>query len=181
MVANQATLEILGPLIAASLYDSVGPGSYIFRVRRVGIQNTGITTLIKDFDVVCSIHDPPGGGGGGGGSAQPPHIDVAFSGTISDAKFHVTGNGFLNNRPASSQGIAIRAVDANALMETRREFAPSSAEGKIDHTIEGDLTGLTLNASGVGTVAIPASDGRPNPGDSSGFLWSNTVSINFSA
>jgi hypothetical protein len=111
----------------------------------------------------------------------PPTISATFSGSIQDAKFHVTGSRFLPNRPNNNQGVAVRVVDANSLQETRREFTGSSADGKIDHVIEGNLTGLTLNAAGIATVAISATDGRPNQADVTGFLWSNTVRIDFHA
>ena len=72
-------------------------------------------------------------------------------------------------------------MDANALVETRREFTSSTSTGAIDHTIQGDLSGLTVNALGVATAAISATDGRSNSADPTGFLWSNTVRINFTA
>jgi hypothetical protein len=97
-----------------------------------------------------------------------------------DARFHVTRNGFLPNRPHSIHGVAIRVVDANIVIETAREFTGSTENGAIDHIIEGDLTGLTLNALGVATVGISATDGRANPDDQTGFLWSNTVRKDFS-
>jgi hypothetical protein len=106
---------------------------------------------------------------------------VEFSGSLQRAKFHVTGSGFLKNRPPNNQGIAIRFVDANAVIETRREFTKSSDKGEIEHDIEGDLTGLTVNALGVATAAISATDGRPDRSDITGFLWSNTVRIDFRA
>jgi hypothetical protein len=112
---------------------------------------------------------------------EPPRIDVAFSGSIEHARFHVTGSKFLGDRPNNQHGVAIRVVDANILIETRREFTGSSEDGDIDHDIEGDLTGLTVNALGVATVAISATDGRPNQEDPTGFLWSNTVRKDFRA
>ena len=75
----------------------------------------------------------------------------------------------------------MRVVDANALVETRREFTGSSPQGTIDHLVEGDLTRLTLNALGIATVAISATDGRTVPNTPNEFLWSNTVRINFQA
>jgi hypothetical protein len=110
---------------------------------------------------------------------QPPSISVTFSGSLTNAKFHVIGGDFLPNRPPTNQGVAIRVVDANALVETRREFVPSSSSGKIDHTVEGDISGLVVNALGVATIAFSATDGRSNPMDATGFLWSNTVRLDF--
>jgi hypothetical protein len=178
------------------------PGSYVFRVRRVGIQGTGVTTLIKDFEFVV-LEDPehpvPSG------PFNPPNIWVTFSGTISNGKFHVIGNGFIPNSPGpfSSQAIIIRVVDANIpmvdftidspekgdftglpldLLGVGRELTSSDNWGSIDHTFEGDLEGLTLNALGVGTVAISATDGRQKWREGfGGLLWSNTVKYDFSA
>jgi hypothetical protein len=153
------------------------PGQYVYTVHRTGWTDpSGPTTLTKQLNILARVPDPtppppvP---------AQPPTIKVTFSGSIQDAKFHVVGSGFLPNRPATNQGVAIRAVDANILIETRREFAASTATGTIDHVIEGDLSGLTVNAAGIATLAISATDGRPNPADHTDFLWSNTVRTDF--
>lgn len=107
-----------------------------------------------------------------------PTVSVAFSGEIANAKFHVTGAAFLPNRPANNQGVAIRVVDANALIETRREYTPSSSSGAVDHVIAGDLSGAVVNAAGFAVIAISATDGRPDAQDATGFLWSNTVRTN---
>jgi hypothetical protein len=151
------------------------PGLYVITVSRTGLTGPGgSTTLTKRANITARrpAEPPPP-------TTEPPTIEVEFSGSIQKAKFHVTGSKFLKNRPANNQGIAVRFVDANAGIETRREFAKSSGEGKIDHVIEGDLTGLTRNALGTATAAISATDGRPNPKDITGFLWSNTVRIDF--
>jgi hypothetical protein len=151
------------------------PGSYVITVNRTGLTGpSGPTTLTKQMGITAQLPAPPPPP-----PPQPPTINATFSGSIQDAKFHVTGSGFLPNRPNTNQGVAIRVVDANSLIETRREFTASSAAGKIDHTVEGNLTGLTLNAAGIATVAISATDGRPNHADITGFLWSNTVRIDF--
>jgi hypothetical protein len=154
------------------------PGLYVITVNRIGFTGPGgPTTLTKRFDIIAQnpVPQPPPNP-----EPQPPRIEVAFSGSIENASFHVTGSGFLANRPPTNQGVAIRAVDANLLIETRREFTGSSSDGRIDHVIQGDLTGLTLNALGVATIAFSATDGRPNSADVTGFLWSNTVRIDFS-
>ncbi|CAN7626301.1 hypothetical protein LJR225_004806 [Phenylobacterium sp. LjRoot225] len=150
------------------------PGSYAITVNRTGLTGpSGPTTLTKHFSISAEHPAPPPPP-----PQQPPTISVTFSGSIQHAKFHVTGSGFLPNRPANNQGVAIRVVDANILTETRREFTRSSSQGAIDHVIEGDLTGLTVNALGVATIAISATDGRQGQG---GFLWSNTARIDFPA
>jgi hypothetical protein len=131
-----------------------------------------LSALIRKLEAGTPTEPPP---------PEPPRIEVAFSGSIEQARFHVTGSKFLPDRPNDEHGVAIRVVDANILIETRREFTGSSENGTIDHVIEGDLTGLTVNALGVATVAISASDGRPNQEDLTGFLWSNTVRKDFRA
>jgi hypothetical protein len=159
------------------------PGEYSIKVNRIGQTGPGApTTLMQDLEITALSPLPPTPTPKPTPHpSQSPQINAIFSGTISNASFHVTGSGFLPNRPATNQGIAIRVVDANALVETRREYTSSSSAGGIDHTIQGDLSGLTLNALGVATVAISATDGRSNSADPTGFLWSNTVSINFTA
>jgi hypothetical protein len=155
------------------------PGTYEIEVSRTGQVGPGApTTLTKQFAITASVPAPP----------PPPHppvvhptINVVFSGSITNAQFHVTGKDFLPNRPDNSQGVQIRFVDANSLVTTRRDFTGSKADGTIDDTIKGDLSGLTVNALGVATAAISATDGRPDPGDVTGFLWSNTVRIDFRA
>ncbi|MFB7669683.1 hypothetical protein ACFC1R_38285 [Kitasatospora sp. NPDC056138] len=131
-----------------------------------------MSALIRKLDTLDTPTQP---------EPQPPFIEVTFNGSISDAKFHVTGGGFLPNRPPTNQGVAIRVVDANALIETRREFTASSSAGAIDHVVEGDLTGAVLNSAGFATIAISATDGRSNPNDKTGFLQSNTVSKDIKA
>jgi hypothetical protein len=154
------------------------PGSYVITVNRTGLTgSSGPTTLTRHIDVTAQLPaptTPPL-------QQQPPTIDATPSGSIQDATFQVTGSGFLPNRPNNNQGVAIRVVDANSLIEIRREFTGSSADGKIDHVIEGNLTGLTLNAAGFATIAISATDGRPEHTNPTGFLWSNTVRIDIPA
>ena len=151
-------------------------GLFVITVTRTGFTGPeGPTTLTKQFSVHADRPVPPVPPP----SVEAPHIDVVFSGTIQNATFHVTGSGFLPNRPATNQGVAIRAVDANALIETRREFVPSTAQGTIDHNVVGDLSGLVVNALGIATIAFSATDGRMDPAHPGEFLWSNTTRIDF--
>jgi hypothetical protein len=151
-------------------------GSYAITVNRTGLTGpVGPTTLTKHFNITAQLPAPPPP------LPQPPEITVTFTGSIQNATFHVTGRGFRPNLPPNNHGVAIRVVDANIMIETRREFTASSNQGTIDHVIQGSLVGLTVNAAGVATVAISATDGRPNPNDSTGFLWSNTERRDFRA
>jgi hypothetical protein len=183
---NGAPLPNIGERVPAGIaLDRIiainDPGDYGITVNRTGQTGPGApTTLTKHLEIMAQNPAPPTPTPTPHPS-QSPQITAAFSGTISNASFHVTGSGFLPNRPASNQGVAIRVVDANALVETRREFTSSTSTGAIDHTIQGDLSGLTVNALGVATAAISATDGRSNSADPTGFLWSNTVRINFTA
>jgi hypothetical protein len=157
-------------------------GSYDVTVNRTGLVGPGgPTTLTKNFPFIAEVPHPAGPPPPPPVPGAKPSISAPFSGTIARAQFHVTGRNFLPNRPDGSGGVQIRVVDANAMVETRVEFTGSSANGTIDHTIEGDLTGLSVNAAGVATTAISATDGRPDPTDSTGFLWSNVVRQNFPA
>lgn len=106
----------------------------------------------------------------------PPVISVTESGTLKEAKLHVTGSGFLPNRPDSLQGVSIK-VSVVETGESRRFFTSSSSDGKINKTIEGDLSALGGIASSTVTLSIMATDGRPNPNSLDRFLWSNTWSI----
>jgi hypothetical protein len=110
--------------------------------------------------------------------AEPaPWISVTQSGPMTAKKFTVSGGNFRKNLPGTpTNGVAIRVVDANAGIETRREHSPSNGEGAIHREIIGDISGLVINAAGIATIAFSATDGRPASG---GFLWSNTVRINF--
>ncbi len=159
------------------------PGSYGITVNRTGWTGpSGPTTLSRHFDITAGLSTPPPVGSTTPPASAAPQITVDYSGTIQDAKFHVVGSGFpknLQTLPNTNRGVAIRFVDANSLIETRREYTGTNGEGKIDHVIEGDLSSLTRNALGIATAAISATDGTKDPNDSTGFLWSNTVRIDF--
>jgi len=110
-----------------------------------------------------------------------PVISASFAGSMTVAQFTVTGSGFLPNlQGTKTNGVAIKVVDANALIETRREFASTDGSGALrpPHVITGDISGLVVNAAGIATIAFSATDGRSGPGQD-GFLDSNTVRINF--
>ena len=55
----------------------------------------------------------------------------------------------------------------------------SSASGTFDDSFKLDLSSLKANALNQAIVAISATDGRANPSDATGLLWSNTVRITF--
>jgi hypothetical protein len=95
--------------------------------------------------------------------AGTPSISVRTSGSGTSTAFIVTGSGFLPNR-----SISIRIVDSvlNSLVQT---FS-SDAQGHLSATIN-----QACNSGGQ--VAVSATDGRPNPKDQTGSLWSNTFTL----
>jgi len=150
----------------------LGPGQWEVVVWRAGISSTGYTRLSKSFRTNVT----------GGGPPPPPQaqptIFVDFSGTLTEATFTVTGSGFLSNLPGTpTSGVAIRVVDANVAVLTRREHTRTNNSGEIDQAIRGDLSDVVINGLGVGTLAFSATDGRPGLNEE--FLWSNTARINF--
>jgi hypothetical protein len=133
-----------------------------------------LSALIQKLDAISPSEPPPIPI-----PIPPPSINVSHSGPITDKQFTVTGRNFLRNLlGTSTNGVAIRVVDANALIETRREHTSSNSNGEIHHVIAGDISGLVVNAAGIATIAFSATDGRPNS-NLSGFLFSNTVRIDF--
>ncbi len=164
----------------------LGPGSYQLTATRSGISNTGFVSLKQPLGTitVSAWQPPPRPQEPQHSLPEPPKIEVTFSGSIEHARFHVTGSGFLKNRPNNRNGVAIKVVDVYAAQgigrETRHEFTGSSENGTIDHVVEGDLSGLTVNMNiRRATIAISATDGRPNQDDRTGFLWSEPVRIDF--
>lgn len=143
-------------------YVTVGPGSYIFRVRRIGIQNTGVTTLIKDFDVICSAHPT---------TPTPVPLPPPTKPTISNVvnkgagNFEVKGSGFLK-----SHDVHLRVVN-DATFASNLYTGNSDGSGGLDMmiTIPGLSSGTTLDFS--------ANDERPDPSDITGTLWSTTFKI----
>ena len=105
-----------------------------------------------------------------------PTISVSAKRSGSNVEFTVTGSGFVFGPNDHNRTVWIRIVDADAnpLRDANGipVLIPRSADqgGKLNATITLDLpSGLVLKFS--------AKDGRPDPGDSTGSLWSNTVPI----
>ncbi len=153
------------------------PGSYRIEISRRGDTAPGREeTLRKLFQFVLDPRSPVVVPPPPPPPPTPPTINVVFSGSITQAKFMVTGRQFLPKRD-----VEVRFADANAGLGvvTRVQTVESGPDGKIDTVIEGDLRNMALNALGFATAAISATDWRPNPSDLTGILWSNTVRINF--
>jgi hypothetical protein len=151
------------------------PGDYDVTVSRTGWTAPGNpTTLTKQIQFVqpAPAPVPPP-------AATTPTITATFNGSNGVGTYEVKGSGFEPNRPASNQGVLIRFVDATSLQTLHSEYVASSASGTFDDPVKLDLSGLQVNAAKQAIVAISATDGRANPSDATGLLWSNTVRITF--
>ncbi len=135
-------------------FDAVVPGQYIFNVTRIGVSNIGLTTLQKNFNIDARPHVIP---------PTPPTISVSSTGAGTGSNFAVTGSGFLPN-----VNVRIRVVD-DAFHE--HDFNQSTdAQGKLNARFSLPCnSGLTLHFS--------ATDGRANPSDLTGVLFSNTFNL----
>jgi predicted GNAT superfamily acetyltransferase len=153
------------------------PGSYMITVNRTGLIGPSTsTTLTKQFFILARLPAPPPPPPP---PPTPPTIEVTVSGSIEDEEFHITGSGFLPDRPNSIYGIAIRFVDDSHLNEiTPREYTNSLHDGAINCAVHLNLSGIKRNAEGLITIDISATDGKLNPVDKT-IVWSNTVRMNF--
>lgn len=96
----------------------------------------------------------------GGGSSKP-----SISVTKQNGNFRVTGSGFLH-----STTVHVRVVVGNDITQGSVNQTPSSSTGTIDITL------IVPGNPGV-VLHFSANDGRPDPSDLTGTLWSNTVDI----
>jgi len=144
-------------VLETSNFDAVNPGQYIFNISRVGVQSTGITTLNKNITINALPHrvPPP--------PPIPPTISVASSGSDQSSVFMVSGSGFTPNHD-----VRIRVVDDGF---NELDFHQSTdSSGKLNARL-----GIPCNAGG--TLHFSATDGRSDPSNDTGFLWSNTFNI----
>jgi hypothetical protein len=136
----------------------LAPGRWYLSVIRSGISNSGFVSLRKQLGTVTVSARP-----------QPtpppppplvkPSINVRSNG---DGSFVVSGSKFLPNTT-----VHIRVVDAAS---TTIWFSQTSTpEGKIEDFPTGRICQLP------GQLFFSANDGRSNPQDLTGTLWSNTV------
>jgi hypothetical protein len=137
----------------------IGPGSYVFEVRRTGVQNTGITTLSKAFNMMTRVHSapppppPP--------DPFPPSIFVQSKG---NGSFVVTGTGFL---PSATVHILV----GDGTLRNPLAFADTSnSEGKLLGFPTGKI------CQGLGQLFFEANDGRMKPSDHL-TLFSNTFTV----
>jgi hypothetical protein len=136
-------------------FTQLGPGSYQFEIRRVGIPNTGITVLTKSFDVFVRAKDVP--------PPDPPTISKPAISVQSNGEgsFVVSGTNFLPNAT-----VHIRVVDA-ALTNVWFHHT-STSQGTLQYP-----TGRICQLPGQ--LFFSANDGRKDQQDLTGTLWSNTV------
>jgi hypothetical protein len=131
------------------------PGVYEVQVLRTGIPNTGITVLKKVLEVRATAQPAPPRP-----RPAPPVIAVQSKG---DGGFVVSGSGFLPNAT-----VHIRVVDGPFGSEVFFTDT-TNAEGKL----LGFSTGKICQRPGQ--LFFSANDGRSDPSDHTGALFSNTV------
>jgi hypothetical protein len=90
-----------------------------------------------------------------------PSISVSSRGSGSGAQFTVTGSGFLANKI-----VTIRVVDDALNMTSFQQSSDASCRISAN---------LSYSCSSGHSLAFSANDGRPDPNDLTGILWSNTV------
>lgn len=96
--------------------------------------------------------------------ATKPTISVVDDGPATSASFAVTGSNFVGNR-----SVHIRVVN-NFTLQNGFVTTTSDSSGRINHEINVPCE------SGV-QLSFSANDGRDNPNDLTGTLWSNTVTV----
>ncbi len=134
----------------------LGPGRWQLVVTRSGISNTGFVSLSKTLDTITvSKHSQP---------TPPPPPPVKPSIAVQsngDGSFVVRGSNFLPNTT-----VHIRVVDA--ALTTVWFNQTSTPQGTIEYP-----TGKICQLPGQ--LSFSANDGRNDPQDLTGTLWSNTV------
>jgi hypothetical protein len=93
-----------------------------------------------------------------------PHIDVAYS--SNGPTFTVTGNNFLANHP-----VYVRVVDDPTFKSSFFQ-TQSNGSGYIAPPLP-----ITIPVLPSQSLTFTANDGRPDPNDRTGTLWSNPVTI----
>lgn len=144
------------------------PGLFRITINRRGFTAPGVeSTLTKQFDINARERPgpppPPPGLPPRPELPVRPSIGVSSSGSGQGSVFVIAGSGFSPNHD-----VRIRVVD-DALNE--RDFHQSTdGLGRLNARL-----GIPCN-SGLG-LHFSATDGRPDPSDLTGFLWSNTFNI----
>lgn len=134
-------------------YGISDPGVYQWRIDRTGITRAGVSTLTRTFDITARPRAAP--------PPPTPSRPTIVAQSNGDGSFTISGSDF--NRNAT---VHIRVVD-DAL-----------ATLWFSHTADGNgkfvfPTGRICQRRGA--IHFSANDGRSNPQDLTGTLWSNTV------
>jgi hypothetical protein len=133
-------------------YNFATVGAYVYEVTRTGVTSSGHAVLTRDFPITVRAHPAPPP------PVIPPTIEVQANG---DGSFVITGSKF-----TPSATVHIRVVD-DAL--TTIWFDQSAdAHGALNYR-----TGKICRLPGA--LHISANDGRADPHDHTGTLWSNTA------
>lgn len=131
-------------------------GAFVYEVVRTGVQSTGSVTLRKDFSVLVTEPPPP---------PQPqvkPSIAVTSNG---DGSFTLSGFHF-----TKKAAVHIRVVDP-VHANDQSLLTNADASGNVT---DFKTPKLCVNP---GPIFFSANDGRSDPSDLTGTLWSNTVSM----
>jgi len=135
------------------------PGSYFCEVTRIGIPNTGITTLKKSFEIIARVKpvppvpDPP---------IILPEISVVSNG---DGSFKVSGSGFVPKNAT----VNILVGDGTLNPKNPFNFTVTATDGAFKDFPTGKI------CPGSGTLlSFEASDGRIDHGSQ---VFTKTVKI----
>lgn len=141
---------------------SLSTGSWQIVVTRSGISNTGFVSLRKAFGpiIVSEQHQPP--------PPPPPLVKPSIVvQSNGDGSFIVSGSNFLPNST-----VHIRVVDT--ALATVWFTQTSAQDGRMEYR-----TGMICQLPGQ--LFFSANDGRNDPTDLTGTLWSNTITTTCSA
>ena len=133
------------------------PGSYLCEVTRIGIPNTGVTTLKKIFEIIARakltppVPDSP---------IIPPEISVVSNG---DGSFKVSGSGFVPKNATVNILVGDGTLNQNPL-----NFTVTATNGAFKDFPTGKI------CLRPGTLSFEASDGRIDHGSQ---VFSKTVKI----
>lgn len=159
---DNAGIGILSPgsptVLPGLKMEGLNPGSFTLKA---WLQNkVGLGPVASSTFTVLS--DSTGGGNGGGGGVTKPVISVTSSNSGANSAFVVSGQGF-----SAGKDVTIRVVDDQ--LNTVYFHQSSDAAGKLSASIPlACRSGFALHFS--------ATDGRSDPSDLTGSLWSNTFS-----
>jgi hypothetical protein len=122
----------------------------------------GVHTLSALIQKLEAVHG--GGGGGGGGQNSKPVISVTTEGKGASAVFIVKGSGFVGGAAVHIRVARIAEGQIPTVFSQTKALSNGQIEDRIFIPC---VSGLQLSFS--------ANDGRSDPSDHTGTLWSNTI------